>query len=143
MGDSGEAGDEWRMTVVCTDGTEIGCTNFKAIDSGVLLTHDLKKNRVFGFVSHDEVRFVLPAETADRVVDGDADEFDDPLKELPGVGSTYAKRLQSAGYDSLTDVAAADPETLADETGAHESETQAWVEQASEMTGESRDDSGE
>jgi hypothetical protein len=143
MGDSDEADDEWRMTVVCTDGTEIGCTNFKAVESGVLLTDDLEKNRVFGFVSHDEVRFVLPAETADRVVDGEEDAFDDPLKELPGLGSTYAKRLQSAGYDSLADVAAADPETLADETGAHESETQAWVEQASEMTNENRDDGRE
>lgn len=135
---------EWRMTVVCTDGTKIGCENFKAIDNGVLLTEDLKRNKVFGFVSDAEVRFVLPSETAEQIVrnsDKSGDEFDDPLKQIPGIGSTYAKRLQSAGYKSLSDVAGADLATLADETGARESETQKWVKQAEKMTGDDADES--
>jgi hypothetical protein len=125
-----------RLTVVCRDGTEIGCTNFEAIESGVLLTEDLKKNRVFGFVSNDEVRFVLPTESVERDVrpGENAAEFEDPLKQLPGVGSTYAKRLQSSGYDALEDVASAAPSELSDETGAREDETREWVEQATQVT---------
>jgi hypothetical protein len=124
-----------RLTVVCTDGTMIGCENFKAIDSGVLLTEDLKKNRVFGFVNHDEVRFVLPSETAAGIVgDGTADEgFEDPLMQLPGLGSRYAQRLRSAGYTSIGELADADPAVLAEETGANEKRTSEWVERAGEM----------
>jgi hypothetical protein len=123
-----------RLTVVCQDGTTIGCTNFKAIESGVLLTEDLKKNRVFGFVSADEVRFVLPTDRARDLLDGertaDTDGFDDPLMQLPGLGSTYAKRLRSAGYESVDDLAGADPETLVEETGANDEQAAEWVEQA-------------
>jgi hypothetical protein len=124
-----------RLTVVCTDGTMIGCENFKAIDSGVLLTEDLKKNRVFGFVNHDEVRFVLPSETAAGIVgDGTADEgFEDPLMQLPGLGSRYAQRLRSAGYTSIGELADADPAVLTEETGANEKRTSEWVERAGEM----------
>jgi hypothetical protein len=125
---------EPRLTVVCQDGTTIGCTNFEAIESGVLLTEDLKKNRVFGFVSADEVRFVLPTDRARDLVDGertaDAGGFDDPLMRLPGLGSTYAKRLRSAGYESVEEVAGADPETLVEETGANDEQAAEWVEQA-------------
>ncbi|SFR68522.1 Helix-hairpin-helix domain-containing protein, partial [Halogeometricum rufum] len=125
---------ESRLTVVCRDGTTIGCTNFKAIESGVLLTEDLKKNRVFGFVSADEVRFVLPTERARDLTEGgqtaDDDGFDDPLMQLPGLGSTYAKRLRSAGYASVEDLAGADPETLVEETGANDEQAAEWVEQA-------------
>lgn len=129
-----------RLTVVCTDGTTIGCTNFKAIDSGVLLTEDLKKNRVFGFVNQEEVRFVLPSETVERVVDDERsnEEFEDSLMQLPGLGSTYARRLRSAGYTSVDDLAGADPKTLAEETGANEKQTAEWVERA----GDINDDDG-
>lgn len=132
--------DEPRLTVVCTDGTTIGCTNFKAIDGGVLLTEDVKRKRVFGFVPHDQVRFVLPTETARRVVDeettAERDEYDDPLMRLPGLGETYAKRLRSAGYASVGDLAGADPETLADQTGANETRTARWVERAESEVGD-------
>ena len=126
-----------RLTVVCTDGTMIGCTNFKAIESGVLLTEDLKKNQVFGFVTHDEVRFVLPSETAAGLVDdGTADEgFEDPLMQLPGLGSRYAQRLRSAGYTSIGELADADPGALAEETGANGKRTSEWVERAGKMRG--------
>ncbi|SFR64663.1 helix-hairpin-helix domain-containing protein [Halogeometricum limi] len=142
-----------RLTVVCTDGTEIGCTNFKAIDSGLLLTDDLTKNRVFGFVAQDEVRFVLPTETAERVVaeaasdeegdDEENDEFEDPLMRLPGLGTTYAKRLRSSGYTSVAELADADAETLAEETGANESQATEWVERAREQVDGKADGSGE
>lgn len=120
-----------RMTAVCKDGTRIGCTNFEAIDGGVLLTEDLKRKRVFGFVPNDELRYVLPTETADRVRrEGTGDEFEDPLMRLPGVGSTYAKRLRDAGYASVGELADADPDALAEATGANRSRTTEWVERA-------------
>ncbi|ESP89638.1 helix-hairpin-helix domain-containing protein [Candidatus Halobonum tyrrellensis] len=62
----------------------------------------------------------------------DADGFEDPLMELPGVGSTYAKRLRSAGYDSVDELAGTDPATLADETGATETRTAEWVDHATD-----------
>lgn len=49
---------------------------------------------------------------------------------LPGVGSRYAKRLRDEGYDSIEDLAGADPGALADATGASESRTSEWVERA-------------
>lgn len=125
-----------RTTVVCTDGTRVGCTNFKAIESGVLLTEDLKKNRVMGFVPHDEVRFVLPTSKVERELGAQSDgerNFDNPLMRLPGLGSTYAKRLQSAGFDTFEDVANASPSALQEETGAREAVTREWVEQAREF----------
>lgn len=130
--------DDHRLTVVCTDGTTIGCANFTAKAGGVLLTEDRKRNRVFGFVPHERVRFVLPTDRAREVLreeetDGataEADGFEDPLMRLPGLGSTYAKRLRSAGYATLEDLAGADPAALADETGANEERTERWVERA-------------
>jgi hypothetical protein len=134
MSDDAEEERDWRLTVVCTDGTEIGCENFTAKEGGVLLTEDLKRNRVFGFVPNDEVRFVLPSETAARLVEesGREGEREDEegLEVIPGVGATYAERLRSAGYDSVADVADADPATLAEESGAREAETREWIEWA-------------
>ena len=144
-GDTDEADgtDGARLTVVCEDGTTIGCTNFEAIDSGVLLTEDLKRKRVFGFVPNDEVRYVLPSETADRIrrerTDG---EYEDPLMRLPGVGSTYARRLRDAGYASVAELAGADPDALADETGATPNRTTEWVERARRASGAGEADDG-
>jgi predicted flap endonuclease-1-like 5' DNA nuclease len=47
------------MRVVLTDGTTIACKNFKAIESGVLLTADRKRKRVVGFVPNRRLRYVL------------------------------------------------------------------------------------
>jgi hypothetical protein len=52
------------MRVVLTDGTELPCTNFRAIDSGVLLTKDKKRKKVIGFVPHREVKYVVPDDVA-------------------------------------------------------------------------------
>lgn len=128
-----------RLTVVCTDGTTIDCTNFKAIKSGILLTEDVKKNRVCGFVPNETLRFVLPTEQARTILADEATEaaeaeFEDSLMRLPGLGGTYAKRLRDAGYTSLADISAADSATLADVTGARETQTTKWVEQATAET---------
>ena len=133
-----------RLTLVCTDGTTVGCTNFTTTDGGVLLTEDRKRDRVFGFVPNEEVRFVLPTATAERIRREEADRggFDDTLMRLPGVGSTYAERLRAAGYESLDAVAGADPAALADATGANQSRTAEWVERAKGTTGAGGSDDG-
>jgi predicted flap endonuclease-1-like 5' DNA nuclease len=48
------------MRVVLTDGTELECANFKALDSGVLLTKDRKRKKVIGFVPVHQLRYVVP-----------------------------------------------------------------------------------
>src|SRR6056297_1637263 len=48
------------MRVVLTDGTEFSCGNFRAIESGVLLTTDKKRKKVVGFVPTHQVRYVVP-----------------------------------------------------------------------------------
>ncbi|WP_436930878.1 hypothetical protein [Halosimplex halobium] len=64
------------MQVVCKDGTAIQCTDFEAIDSGVLLYQDSpgretrgegeeeaeEERRAAGFVPITELRFVVPDE---------------------------------------------------------------------------------
>jgi hypothetical protein len=126
---------ESKLTVVCTDGTTIGCTNFEAIENGLLLTEDEKRNRVFGFVSENEVRFVLPTETAQQLVSGtkSEDSYNDPLTRISGIGSTYADRLRSAGYTSLSGVATAEPDELAEATETNEDRASEWVERAGQI----------
>jgi predicted flap endonuclease-1-like 5' DNA nuclease len=175
------------MRVVLTDGTEIHCRNFRAIDSGVLLTEDEKRKRVVGFVPHHQLRYVLAAELtatdpagaaeaddggdgddtadaagppADRAVDadtdtdtgeqsaetdvepvrvepsGDADATDESdLRRLGGVGSTYADRLRSAGYESLADLVGADPVAVAEAASVPPGRGRRWVEAARQVTG--------
>ena len=48
------------MRAVCTDGTEIACANFTAVEGGVLLTSDKKRKTVFGFVPNANLAYVLP-----------------------------------------------------------------------------------
>lgn len=133
--DAGSESDEdARLTVVCKDGTTVACENFTAIDSGVLLTEDLERERVVGFVPHGQLRYVLPTEVARRIEEGSGPTFEDQLMELPRLGETYAKRLRSAGYSSLEELAAATTEDLVDVTGARESVVAEWRERATERS---------
>ncbi|WP_459190721.1 hypothetical protein [Halosimplex sp. J119] len=64
------------MQVVCKDGTTIQCSDFEAVDSGVLLYQDQRREmrseededeeaeerRATGFVPVTELKFVLPDE---------------------------------------------------------------------------------
>jgi predicted flap endonuclease-1-like 5' DNA nuclease len=163
------------MRVVLTDGTELSCTNFKAIDSGVLLTKDKKRKKVVGFVPHHQLRYVVPdgleptataPSTAERENDAgsdapgelsisppetptepvdpaettDAAEASEPadgasptasdLRRLGGLGSTYAERLQSAGYETLADLAGADPVAVAEAASVAPGRGRRWVNAA-------------
>jgi hypothetical protein len=128
--------EQARLTVVCEDGARVGCANFTALDSGVLLTEDLKRNRVVGFVPHDELRYVLPSDVVRSIDAAEEPSFADELMELPQLGETYAKRLRASGYDSMSGLAAADAETLAEATGAREAVAAKWIDRATERAAE-------
>jgi len=51
-------------------------------------------------------------------------------EKIKGIGPTYSQRLASAGVESVADLAAADPETLAAETGISETRLSNWIERA-------------
>ena len=47
---------------------------------------------------------------------------------VEGIGPTYADRLEDAGIGSTADLAAADPETVAEVTGASEEQAATWLD---------------
>ena len=73
--------------------------------------------------------------TAD-VVDGDEDEeFDDTdLDQVDGVGPAYAERLEAAGIGTVSELAAADPDELAERIDVSASRVADWVAHATELT---------
>ncbi len=147
------------MRVVLTDGTEFSCENFKALESGVLLTKDKKRKKVIGFVPIHQLRYVVPedlepqesptvpeagdgltvgppassaqpVEGADVVTEFEVNEEGSDLRQLGGLGSTYAERLQTAGYETLADLAAADPVTVAEAASVAPGRGRRWVNAA-------------
>jgi predicted flap endonuclease-1-like 5' DNA nuclease len=54
----------------------------------------------------------------------------EPTTEIKGIGSSYADRLAEAGVETVADLAGADPDALADETGISEKRLGRWVERA-------------
>jgi|GEM_PF-6418813 len=52
------------MKAICTDETVIDCANFKAVDSGVVLTADEEREEVIGFVPRERLVYLLPDELA-------------------------------------------------------------------------------
>jgi polyhydroxyalkanoate synthase len=67
--------------------------------------------------------------------EGDADAFDDTdLDQVRGVGPAYAERLREAGVGTVSELAAADPETLADRVDVAPSRTADWIDHAGELT---------
>ncbi|MEF8908490.1 MAG: helix-hairpin-helix domain-containing protein, partial [Haloarculaceae archaeon] len=60
---------------------------------------------------------------------GESDS-DEPVDSINGIGPTYAERLEAAGIETVGDLAAADPGTVAEAAEAAESRATDWVEQA-------------
>jgi len=61
-------------------------------------------------------------------------DSDGDLEAVSGIGAAYARRLASAGVSNLSDLARADAEALADETGLPRSRVEYWIEQADELS---------
>ena len=57
------------------------------------------------------------------------------LEEVEGIGPTYAGRLRSAGIDSVSKLAVASPEHVADGAGASETLAKRWIQSARELVG--------
>jgi polyhydroxyalkanoate synthase len=81
------------------------------------------------------------SEAVDIEIDGpdeddDEDEtFDDTdLDQVRGVGPAYAERLREAGVETVSDLAAADPEDLAERIDVGVSRVADWVDHAGELT---------
>ncbi len=55
----------------------------------------------------------------------------EPVDSIKGIGPSYAKKLGEAGVNTVDDLAGAEPETLAEQTGIAESRIQNWIDQAS------------
>lgn len=73
------------MKAIGDDGMVIDCGNYKAVDGGVILTEDVKRKRVIGFVPNERLRYVLPDEEMDRyerIQGRERTALEEELKEL-------------------------------------------------------------
>ena len=85
------------MKAICEDGTEIECANFTAIDSGVLLTKDRKRDKVIGFVPNEGLRYVVPEEASTehrRDIEGRTSEGAHPDRGPSPSGSEYEQKRE-------------------------------------------------
>ncbi|MDL5361640.1 helix-hairpin-helix domain-containing protein [Halalkalicoccus sp. NIPERK01] len=55
---------------------------------------------------------------------------DEPLREIKGIGPSYATKLSEAGVESAADLAAADAGELSEATGLSEKRIQGWIDRA-------------
>jgi len=70
-----------------------------------------------------------PAEAAGPVPT-DPEAGEEPVDSISGIGEAYAKRLNEAGIESVTDLVAADAAEVADETGISEKRLRGWQDAA-------------
>jgi predicted flap endonuclease-1-like 5' DNA nuclease len=87
------------VRAICTDGTEIECENFKAVEGGVLLTTDKKRKTVFGFVPNTNLSYVLPDDVVPaRAPETPAGESDETVSAERDPSADAALRI-TAGAD--------------------------------------------
>ena len=94
------------MKAICEDGTEIECANFTAIDSGVLLTKDRKRDKVIGFVPNEGLRYVVPEEASTehrRDIEGRTSEGAHPDRGPSPSGSEYERERERENVAMLRD----------------------------------------
>lgn len=60
------------------------------------------------------------------------DDGHDHVESISGIGPAYAKRLGDAGIESVAQLAAADADALADETGVSAKRIGRWIDRAEE-----------
>jgi len=73
-----------------------------------------------------------PAETTDPAPER-GEEDHQHVESVSGIGPAYANRLADAGVESVADLADADADALADETGISAKRIGRWVERAEEF----------
>jgi predicted flap endonuclease-1-like 5' DNA nuclease len=72
------------------------------------------------------------AESTGGTITEEPEQADDgtPVTEIKGIGNAYGNRLNSAGIDSVEDLAGADAASLAGETEIAEGRLEGWIEKA-------------
>jgi predicted flap endonuclease-1-like 5' DNA nuclease len=75
--------------------------------------------------NEDERRADVDAETGET--------HDVGLRDVDGIGPTYADRLRAVGVDDLPSLLASDPDEVADVTRASRSRVEGWFEQAKRL----------
>ena len=81
----------------------------------------------------DEAAADRTADDSDTEADAgseSAEEPSEPVETLKGIGPAYAERLGSIGIESVADLAAADPEEVADGIDVSEKRVSGWVDRA-------------
>jgi predicted flap endonuclease-1-like 5' DNA nuclease len=119
------------MQAILTSGHTIECGNFKAIDSGVVLTEDAKRKRVVGFVPNERLAYVVPDELADELIDAVESE------SAPAGGGTETDDRLEAIEARLDELAGGVDEVSSVETGVsitvEEDETEAGDETGTQV----------
>ena len=62
----------------------------------------------------------------------DVEDADEPVDTVKGIGPAYADRLRDAGVETVGDLAAADPEDLADQVDLSAKRVGRWVDSAND-----------
>jgi len=78
-----------------------------------------------------------PASTTGSEPDAAEDAVEDdgePVDAIKGIGAAYAERLAEAGIHSVSDLAAADAESLAEQIALGEGRIQGWIDRATART---------
>lgn len=69
-----------------------------------------------------------PVESTEPVADDSAEA--EPVDVIKGIGPAYSERLAAVGIETVDELAAADSEDLAEETGIGSSRLESWVARA-------------
>jgi predicted flap endonuclease-1-like 5' DNA nuclease len=86
--------------------------------------------------TEDPTRAAEPAEAAesgDEAASEPDTESGEDVSTVKGIGPAYAERLHEAGVETVADLAAADPETLAEETDLSAKRVGRWVDHAQDQ----------
>ncbi len=71
-----------------------------------------------------------PSETEDTAAPSETEDTGEPVDVIKGIGPAYADRLEGAGVETVADLAAADAESLGEETDISPKRLQGWIDRA-------------
>jgi hypothetical protein len=65
------------MIAFCEDGMTVQCEGYKSIKKGVVLFRDEDRDEVIGFISHDELKYIVPDQAYPHAVQANGDETEE------------------------------------------------------------------
>lgn len=74
-----------------------------------------------------------PSEEQEEPEAEEPDVEERPLEDVKGIGPAYAERLRRTGVENTVDLAAADPEEIAEETDLSPKRIEGWIERAKSL----------